>query len=1119
MCGRFGRAQKMQRTVFPKIIVILLLATSASAAIRLVPAEYATIQAAIDNCNDGDVVIVAPGTYIGDGNRDIDFKGKAITVRSANPKDPKLVAATVVDCNGTEAEPYRGFYFHSGENQNSVLDGLTISNGYSGSPGSSRSQGGAILCDGAAPKILNCIITDNHARSGGGICCNEAADVAIINCTIEHNTCDYSGAGIKCLRSSALITRCVVARNSTTGRFRETGWGAGINCSHCDAMIADCLVFDNVCSYVGGGFDCSYSSARLSNCTFAGNSAEWAGGIYSGYYGDAKITNCIVWENTATEGPQIRVGPGYDVSVRYSDVQGGQANVSISPTATLRWADGNIDMAPGFVDPAANDYHLSANSPCIEAGDPNHVLFPGEADIDGHQRIVNGRVDIGADEFGSVALPILHLWPENLDFFVYEGYGNPLPQLLAVQNRGPGVMNWMVIEDCSWLDVNPIRGQCTDETDYVTVTAGVSGLAAGTYDYQLAADSEGALGAPQVIDVNFVIYGPEIELSATEFEFAAVDGQENPQDQKLIIRNSGGGTLNWSIAVDCDWLRVTPDTGSSRGDSLEATLSVDISALKWANYECDLVIADANSVNSPQTVAVRLHVFAGERVYVPSQVPTIQDAIDHVMERGTVVVADGIYTGEGNRNIDFKGKAITVRSENGPQSCIIDCSDPNDPYYLWGENRGFIFHSGESYNSVVDGFTITNGSSPGCGFIPGGGAILCQSSSPTIANCIIRGNIASDGCVSSESYGGGISLEESSPIIINCIITNNFARELGGGLICLDGSPIISNCIITGNRAWHGAGMTFIRSSPIVTNCTFSANESDAICCFSNSNVMVTNSIFWDNAGPEIYLGLTRRHMTYTAMARISYSNVEGSSEDIYVEPNSTVDWGPGNIDTDPCFLRTGYWDPNYAPEYPTDRFWVDGDYHLKSQAGRWDVNIQAWVQDDVTSPCIDAGDMAGPIGFEPFPNGGIINMGAYGGTAEASKSYFGSPPCETIIAGDINGDCKVDFVDLVFLTGRWLDYVKRPEVHITYPKNGSAIDGLPFEIRVDAWDINGSVVKVEFFANGQKIGEDSDGSNGWAINCQEYVSYICKLTARATDNSGMITISPVVEVRVVLRR
>ncbi|MHC4745366.1 MAG: hypothetical protein ACYS8Z_25925 [Planctomycetota bacterium] len=71
-------------------------------------------------------------------------------------------------------------------------------------------------------------------------------------------------------------------------------------------------------------------------------------------------------------------------------------------------------------------------------------------------------------------------------------------------------------------------------------------------------------------------------------------------------------------------------------------------------------------------------------------------------------------------------------------------------------------------------------------------------------------------------------------------------------------------------------------------------------------------------------------------------------------------------------------------------------------------------------SLCIDAGDPNRSLGLEPFPNGGRINMGAYGATAEASKSYFGKPPCETIVAGDINGDCIIDARDFALLAWNW---------------------------------------------------------------------------------------------------
>lgn len=107
--------------------------------------------------------------------------------------------------------------------------------------------------------------------------------------------------------------------------------------------------------------------------------------------------------------------------------------------------------------------------------------------------------------------------------------------------------------------------------------------------------------------------------------------------------------------------------------------------------------------------------------------------------------------------------------------------------------------------------------------------------------------------------------------------------------------------------------------------------------------------------------------------------------------------------------------------------FWVDGDYHLKSEAGRWDPNTETWVIDTVTSFCIDSGDPCDSIGYEPNPNGGRINMGAYGSTWEASKStgLTGPEPpprCLEYPVMDFNQDCKVDFIDFSIFLQSWLD-------------------------------------------------------------------------------------------------
>ena len=221
------------------------------------------------------------------------------------------------------------------------------------------------------------------------------------------------------------------------------------------------------------------------------------------------------------------------------------------------------------------------------------------------------------------------------------------------------------------------------------------------------------------------------------------------------------------------------------------------------------------------------------------------------------------------------------------------------------------------------------------------------------ASCVLAGFTITGG---NAKKGGGIYCgDDSSPTIANCTITNNSATHSGGGLYTDNSNPTVLNCTFGGNSAsLMGGGMYNAGSStPAVVNCTFSGNSAGffggGISCAGGS-VTLTNCILWGDTPEEVsVLGGT---------LMITYSDVQGGFE------------GEGNIDADPLFA-----DPENA------------DYHLKSQAGRWDPISQDWVIDHVTSPCIDAGDPSTPTDLEPSPNGGIINMGAYGGTAEASKS------------------------------------------------------------------------------------------------------------------------------------
>ncbi|MHC4071304.1 MAG: right-handed parallel beta-helix repeat-containing protein [Planctomycetota bacterium] len=391
---------------------------------------------------------------------------------------------------------------------------------------------------------------------------------------------------------------------------------------------------------------------------------------------------------------------------------------------------------------------------------------------------------------------------------------------------------------------------------------------------------------------------------------------------------------------------------------------------------------------------------AGRTIYVdddgPADFNTIQAAIDDSNDGDTVVVADGTYTGPGNRDIDFKGKAITVLSANGPENCIIDCNATESDRY-----RGFFLHSGEDANSEIIGFTITNGYAPitrlpppGSEYLSEGGAIFLDNSSPTISNCIITANIAGVGYV--YGYGGGIYIRGGSPTITNCIITANFADVehhygYGGGICIMSGSPTITNCIFSRNLAtYRGGGIYSSNGGPTITNCTFSGNQTHERCgggiLCSHGSITVTNCILWGNIGS---------------------GGEDAYAQFCYVVPTALF----LNFN---CIQWPGALNPLFADAN-------NDDYHLQSQAGRWDPNSQSWVQDSNTSPYIDAGDPMSPIGFEPFPNGGVINMGAYGSTAEASKSYFGWPVCEIIVAGDVNGDCIVNYLDFRIMALNWL--------------------------------------------------------------------------------------------------
>jgi hypothetical protein len=336
------------------------------------------------------------------------------------------------------------------------------------------------------------------------------------------------------------------------------------------------------------------------------------------------------------------------------------------------------------------------------------------------------------------------------------------------------------------------------------------------------------------------------------------------------------------------------------------------------------------------------------------------------------VVGGGMYNGGSNpalTNCTFSGNSADM----GGGGMYNGGSNPTLTNCTFSENSTEWGRGGGMYNWDSSSPTLSNCTFSGNSAKDGGGMHNFESN-PTLVNCTFSRNSAEydGGGMYNNSLSAVLNLNNSRyPILTNCTFSGNSAGKEGGGMYN-DNNSTLANCIFSGNSARkEGGGMyNWVSGNPTLANCTLSGNSAqDGGGMLNWGNPALANCILRYNT-PDQTSGPI-------SWATITYSNIQGSFP------------GEGNIDADPLFAVLGYWHDNDTPDDPLDDYWVAGDYHLKSQAGRLDPNTQTWVKDDVTSPCIDAGDPLTPVMYEPHPRGCIINMGAYGGTEEASKSPF----------------------------------------------------------------------------------------------------------------------------------
>ncbi len=424
---------------------------------RLVPHDYASIQAAIDACSDGDTVLVAEGTYY----ENISFKGKAITVASEflMDADTSHISKTII--NGSQpANPDSGsvVYFINGETRNSVLYGLSItgglgtkstwggsSNQYYWGGGIKMSAGGRIEFNKIVNNVINretgiycygggiwaeglsitdtIIISNNkivgnviNAWWGGGAAATLLTKGSIVfeNNLVKSNIFNLDeGAGASCLyifggdsfSDNIIINNNLIERNITYITQTNLGVCSGIYIENCSPKIYNNIIVKNSTTSDGGGIEIAWwsnysggvSNPILFNNTVINNNASYGGGIlvHSDESGKANplVYNTIVWGNAATNNPGIHLS--------------GQGSIRIFNSIVQQQSYQNLNSSVFCTDPLFADTlgHLSAQSPAVGRGLASLELngatyYAPTTDFEGNPRPspADPGVDIGAYE-------------------------------------------------------------------------------------------------------------------------------------------------------------------------------------------------------------------------------------------------------------------------------------------------------------------------------------------------------------------------------------------------------------------------------------------------------------------------------------------------------------------------------------------------------------------------------------------------------------------------------------------------------------------------------------------------------------------------------------------------
>jgi hypothetical protein len=596
-----------------------------------VPGNYPTIQSAIDAANNGDTVLVAPGTYV----ENINFNGKAITVTSSGGP-----AATIIDGNhnGTVVR------FNHSETAASVLSGFTIRNGFQ-----DGGFGGGISISSASPTISSNVITGNHAASGLGIFVNGGSSL------IQHNTIsnnDQTGAGSGGSGGGGILvfgsssgTIQIIANTISNNSLQSGGQGGGISSAGGGALLqgnliggnsvyndgggitayniyAPLTIVENVVvgntalSGKGGGINLSLPSSSASilvvNNTIANNTgyANTSGVYTTGFAQPATLANNIVvapaGQNPVTcDGTYSTVSPAFSHNDAYST----GSNSSGFFGFCVAGSSGNFSADPQFLNGSNNDFHVSSASPAVDAGDNSASGLP-TTDFDNNPRIADGNgdgtavIDLGAFEMTPTSAA--SLGPNPLTFPAQAVGSTSAPLAITLTSSGPTpfqITSILVSGDFAQTSNCPLLASPGSSTGVaggsfcifnVTFTPTATGARTGsltvngTNGTSLSVPLTGTAGA-----------FPQLSLSAANLSFNGQVVGTPGVPQNIILTNTGGAPFYFTyIQSSSSSFVQTNNCGESLAIGASCTISVTFAPSSANFFSGQIDIYDGQDILS-----------------------------------------------------------------------------------------------------------------------------------------------------------------------------------------------------------------------------------------------------------------------------------------------------------------------------------------------------------------------------------------------------------------------------------------------------------------------------------------------------------------------------------------